>query len=71
MPSYITIIDLTNKVSERIEIDSKKREIYEIDIFDLCIGKQDVLQIISVNGDEYFISKQLVKKYIIKLNTEF
>ena len=71
MPSYITIIDPLGSTCLAIEIDSAKLEIYESEIFDLCIDNLDVLQIISANGDQYYLSKDLAKKYLLKLNTEY
>ena len=71
MPSYITIIDPLGSTCLAIEIDSSKRELYETEIFDLCIDNLDVLQIISVNGDEFYLPKEVAKKYLIKINTQY
>ena len=71
MPSYITIIDPLGSTCLAIEIDSAKREIYESEIFDLCIENIDCLQIIAANGDQYYLSKDLAKKYLLKFNTEY
>jgi hypothetical protein len=71
MATYITIIDLFNQ-STSIEIDSEKRGIYERIILRF-FNENDVntLCIISKNGDEYYIPKELAKKFVIKINTEY
>jgi protein associated with RNAse G/E len=71
MATYITIIDLFNQ-STSVEIDSEKRDIYE-QIILRFFNENDVntLCIISKNGDEYYIPKELAKKFVIKINTEY
>lgn len=69
MRTFITIINFTETMF--IEIDAEKRYIYEDIIADFY--KEDdkkVLIIISKNGDEYYIPKELAKKFIIKISTE-
>lgn len=69
MRTFITIINYTETMY--IEIDTEKRYIYEDIIADFY--KEDdkkVLIIISKNNDEYYIPKELAKKFIIKLSTE-
>lgn len=71
MPTFITIIDPLGSTCLAIEIDSAKREIYESEIFDLFIENIDCLQIIASNGDQYYLSKEIAKKYLLKISTQF
>ena len=71
MATYITIIELFNQ-STSVEIDSEKRGIYEDIIADFYKeDNKEVLIIISKNGDEYYIPKELAKKFVIKISTEY
>jgi hypothetical protein len=71
MATYITIIDLFNE-STSIEIDSEKRGIYEDIIADFYKeDNKEVLIIISKHGHEYYIPKELAKKFVIKISTEY
>lgn len=69
MQTFITIINSTETMF--IEIDSEKRYIYEDIIADFYKeDNKEVLIIISKNGDEYYIPKELAKKFVIKISTE-
>jgi len=71
MATYITIIDLFNE-STSLEIDSEKRGIYEDIIADFYKeDNKEVLLIISKKGHEYYIPKELAKKFVIKISTEY
>jgi hypothetical protein len=69
MRTFITIINSTETMF--IEIDSEKRYIYEDIIADFYKeDNKEVLIIISKNGDEYYIPKELAKKFVIKISNE-
>lgn len=69
MRTFITIINITETMF--IEIDSEKRYIYEDIIADFYKeDNKEVLIIISKNGDEYYIPKELAKKFVIKISNE-
>lgn len=69
MRTFITVINSTETMF--IEIDSEKRYIYEDIIADFYKeDNKEVLIIISKNGDEYYIPKELAKKFVIQISNE-
>lgn len=69
MRTFITIINSNEAMF--IELDSEKRYIYEDIIADFYKeDNKEVLIIISKNGDEYYIPKELAKKFVIKISNE-
>lgn len=71
MPTFITIIDPLNTKNFSIEIDSEKREMYEQEMFDLHNELEYMLIVCNQTGDYYYLSKEVAKKYLIKISTEY
>lgn len=71
MPTFITIIDPLGSTCLAIEIDSEKREMYEQEMFDLHNELEYMLIVCNKTGDYYYLSKEIAKKYLIKISTEF
>lgn len=75
MPTFFSLINPDDLTQYTIEIDSAKREIYEDEIYDLLNfqsdSKNSMFIICHQSGDRFYLSKELAKKYLIKINTEY
>ena len=76
MSTFFSIINPVDFMEQTtIEIDSNKRELYENELFDLLNDEPNslnsILIICNQTGDHFYLSKELAKKYLIKINTEF
>lgn len=75
MPTFFTLINPDDLTQYTIEIDSAKREIYETEISDLLNFESDSQNSMYIHcnqsGDHFYLSKELAKKYLIKISTEY
>jgi len=75
MPTFFSLINPDDLTQYTIEIDSAKREIYEDELYDLLNfesdSKNSMFIICNQSGDRFYLSKELAKKYLIKINTEY
>jgi hypothetical protein len=71
MATFISIIDPLGTQSFSIEIDSEKREMYEQDMYDLHNELEYMIIICHKSGDLFYLSKEIAKKYLIKINTKY
>ena len=75
MPTFFSLINPDDLTQYTIEIDSAKREIYEDELYDLLNfesdSKNSMFIICNQSGDRFYLSKELEKKYLIKINTEY
>ena len=75
MPTFFSLINPDDLTQYTIEIDSAKRQIYETEICDLLnfqSDSQNAMYIVcNQSGDHFYLSKELAKKYLIKISTEY